>query len=482
MHHTAEVIENGGTCLAEAVERAGFRLTEGKADLLAIRAENPVPGIILQGLLTRCRPDAVLLILPAEDTAVQVFLTETLPVLTACMYRAWWQQMAMAEPEQNALFAVGVRRGRGFALFRFPVAMTVPGGAALRWRWMWLMEEIALSIREAMQGKPLRESREERFFGLISRYFRVVVPAQAVETAPPDVLLTNANGTRRRYGTIFSAMGEIGEGRIREACRELKARSRDEGCILMASAPVDDVVKVICEAEYAVTVWDLANLLYLMQELPDLRGELEQLLGYDLTKIDPRMPCPRLNRPLLPPRSPVADWRERFARLPTGLKHATAYERLCTDALQALLADCLELWEEQVRVNGGSGRIDLLCRISINEQQDFFETLRRSMNSRYVVFEFKNSRKSATRGAIRQVVEYLNGDALRRVGVIISRRGASENEWLIAGGMFREQKKLILFLTDADLLHMLAMKAQGERHPAEYLSEKLDEWFIRLGK
>ena len=46
----------------------------------------------------------------------------------------------------------------------------------------------------------------------------------------------------------------------------------------------------------------------------------------------------------------------------------------------------------------------------------------------------------------------------------------------------RENGKLILCLSDLDLLKMADIKAQGEKEPADFLSEMLDRLLIHLEK
>lgn len=52
----------------------------------------------------------------------------------------------------------------------------------------------------------------------------------------------------------------------------------------------------------------------------------------------------------------------------------------------------------------------------------------------------------------------------------------------VAKGSLRENGKLILCLSDLDLLKMADIKAQGEKEPADFLSEMLDRLLIHLEK
>lgn len=72
--------------------------------------------------------------------------------------------------------------------------------------------------------------------------------------------------------------------------------------------------------------------------------------------------------------------------------------------------------------------------------------------------------------------------ALRKTAIIISRRGSDDHALQAAKGSLRENGKLILCLSDLDLLKMADIKAQGEKEPADFLSEMLDRLLIHLEK
>ena len=70
---------------------------------------------------------------------------------------------------------------------------------------------------------------------------------------------------------------------------------------------------------------------------------------------------------------------------------------------------------------------------------------------------------------------------MRGVAIIISPNGMDENAEKAVRGVLRDEGKLILSLTDAELVEMLRMKKYGE-DPADFLSDKLDALLIDLEK
>lgn len=160
---------------------------------------------------------------------------------------------------------------------------------------------------------------------------------------------------------------------------------------------------------------------------------------------------------------------------------AAAYEKLCTRTLMRLFADDLTLWKEQARSNDDLFRFDLICKIKRDNHKDFWEMAERYFNSKYIIFEFKNYAGKVTQKEVYTTVRYLYTKAMRGVAFIISPNGMDENAGKAIRGVLRDEGKLVLSVTNDELVHMLQMKEDGE-DPADYLSDKLDELLIDLEK
>ena len=157
------------------------------------------------------------------------------------------------------------------------------------------------------------------------------------------------------------------------------------------------------------------------------------------------------------------------------------YEKLCTRTLMRLFADDLTLWKEQARSNDDLFRFDLICKIKRDNHKDFWEMAERYFSSKYIIFEFKNYSGKVTQKEVYTTVRYLYTKAMRGVAIIISPNGMDENAEKAVRGVLRDEGKLILSLTDAELVEMLRMKKYGE-DPADFLSDKLDALLIDLEK
>ena len=100
-------------------------------------------------------------------------------------------------------------------------------------------------------------------------------------------------------------------------------------------------------------------------------------------------------------------------------------------------------------------------------------------HSYFVVFEFKNYSEEIDQNLIYITEKYLFDAALRNVAFIISRRGFSRSAKFAAEGCLKEHGKLILDVTDDDLIKMLAANSD---EAADLLLVKLEEFLMGISK
>lgn len=90
-----------------------------------------------------------------------------------------------------------------------------------------------------------------------------------------------------------------------------------------------------------------------------------------------------------------------------------------------------------------------------------------------------NYKKEIDQNLIYITEKYLFDAALRNVAVIISRKGFSKAAKFAAEGCLKEHGKLILNVTDEDLIKMLELKSDKA---ADYLLDKLEEFLMGISK
>ena len=229
-------------------------------------------------------------------------------------------------------------------------------------------------------------------------------------------------------------------------------------------------------------VLDIRNLLYMVEGNESLKNRLVSLLPFSVEGVHPEKP--NIGITIRHDEEPKDIWEEYIDRLrkwdPKSEK-SESYEALCCDILQNIFADDLTKWQTQKSSNDGLFRFDAIAKIKRGNNKEFWETSERYYNSKYVVFEYKNYSDKITQAQVYTTVRYLYATALRRVAILISTNGADDHANVAIRGILRDEGKLIIALSNEDLIAMLGMK-QRKEEPADYLSDKLDELLIDLEK
>lgn len=253
--------------------------------------------------------------------------------------------------------------------------------------------------------------------------------------------------------------------------------------MLIINSICDNNIKKKVFDETGVLIFDLRNILYFIDIESNLYRDLLGILEFSISDVEPEKTIVDLFRSNTKTKKDLKklDWAKKFVDVEKGKKSFRQYEELCVDALKLVLSDYLDIWEKQQNSSDDLFRFDLICKIKKNIDDDFFTTLNRYFNTKYVVFEFKNYNEKITQREIYTTEKYLYDKALRNVAIIVSREGVSESADKAIKGSLREQGKLIISLTDSDLLDMIDMYYKGE-NAADYLSSKLDKLLIELEK
>lgn len=272
-------------------------------------------------------------------------------------------------------------------------------------------------------------------------------------------------------------------GNILRICQQLSIKDLDtqDSFILIVGNIVKKEIKQKCRDEYGIFIWDIANVLFLFDEFPNIKNEFVALLNYTINEIEPEEPVPNMIEGTHD-ETGGNNLYKRLEHIKPGVKEFQSYEKVCIEILKEVFGESLTLWAEQRKSNQGLYRFDLCCKIKHGENQEFFDTVKRYFNTKYIVFEFKNYAELITPKEIYSTEKYLYKTALRCVAIIIARKGASERALTAARGCLRENGKLILCLSDEDLIQMMDIKLKEQRKPAEYLSDMLDDMLINLEK
>jgi hypothetical protein len=258
---------------------------------------------------------------------------------------------------------------------------------------------------------------------------------------------------------------------------------------LLVSSEVSEPERVRIQVETGISIGDRNDLIrWATTYAPDALDRLTALLGLRSEELayGPGIDLPDflgidLPKPVSPqePQRTGHDLCEQIRRLPAGRDHWQGYERLATEALRFLFADSLLLWSDQVTTDDGLNRYDLICRLT--PAKEFWRFAMDHLNSRYVVFEFKNYDGPIRQNQVLTTEKYLFEKGLRSLAVIVCRVGATEQAAKMMRGAMRESGKLMLALTDDDVCAMLHMEDRGE-DATDYLFALADEFLVTLSR
>ena len=272
------------------------------------------------------------------------------------------------------------------------------------------------------------------------------------------------------------------EKNIERACAYLVSLKSKEDLILVVGNIVSKEIIEKYFEKYKIHIWTLSNILWLFEEYPDIKNEFISLLTYSVDDLKLEKPCHSLFQEQRNIKN-EGTWKSKLLAIKPGKgERSKEYEDICIEILKNVLGEYLGLWKVQESSNNGLYRFDLCCKIKNGVNQDFFDTIKNYFNTKYIVFEFKNYEKEISQKEIYTTEKYLYEKALRRVAIIISRKGASKNALSAARGCLRENGKLIMCLSDQDLIELINIKEKEEQPTAEFFEVMLDDLLIQLEK
>ena len=303
-------------------------------------------------------------------------------------------------------------------------------------------------------------------------------------------ILANINNTNYLIEVKFSRTNRIPSSSLFDIACRLTTLADSDSDIVNPSVPVlvigaqinPDIRKRI--EDIGVIVIDIENLLFLVQNNEVLKSDLLSILDFSVDDLLPKEPrvliFSKQNNFITPPKNQGEILKERICNWKNSNGN-TAYETLCFETLNYLFDNELSLWHKQQTSNAELYRFDLICKIKDGNVSGLWSTILQCFNSKYIIFEFKNYTDEITQKEIYTTDKYLYLKALRGVAILVSCKGASMNANKAIRGTLRENGKLILSISNQDLVKMIDIKI-NKGIPADYLYSKFDELLIDLEK
>lgn len=275
---------------------------------------------------------------------------------------------------------------------------------------------------------------------------------------------------------------------LQSAAAQLVRKQREariaKGMLIVACS-IDPELRDALESNYGLVVVDRADIFNWVRKAPAVADELTAMLEISdtPTKIGSRdisesLHASRTTTVELPPADTQGTTLcSELRQLKRGKASWASYEKLCDRILRYLFPNDLHGWHAQKRTDDGLSRFDYVCRVRATT--DFWKFLIDHLDSRYVLFEFKNYSGEIKQGQVLTTEKYLLEKALRRVAIIFCRAGADKGATTMMQGAMREHGKLMLIIDDEKVCKMLQMKERGE-DPSDLLFEAADDFLLAL--
>jgi hypothetical protein len=306
-----------------------------------------------------------------------------------------------------------------------------------------------------------------------------------------DLLVKKNNttwATEIKYYKTHRAQLTLLSNAAQQIRREMDKNPKLSG-MLIVSCIITAGQREHLKQEYRIVVLDRQLLLHLASDSPEITDKLNALFEinpddlsitveqyYDLAA-DISTP-PDTERPP-PPSADITGTNlcKELRAIKPGKSAWSDYEAKCREILEYLFKDHLSGWKEQQRTDDDLNRFDFVCRIK--PSTEFWNFILQHLHSRYILFEFKNYAKPIKQGQVLTTEKYLLEKCLRKVAIMITRKGAQESAIKMTQGAMRETGKLIIILDDEKICKMLHMKQNGS-DPTDYLFDITDEFLLSL--
>lgn len=253
--------------------------------------------------------------------------------------------------------------------------------------------------------------------------------------------------------------------------------------IMVVASKVDKQLKEEIFNETQIEVWDISNLLYLCSNSQNLMQKLSLYIPFPIFDIKLEEPIQYCKEKRIDTELKPKSQYEKFEKLLNQCKTGKIqnedrkYEIICTKIIKYLFETEFFQMSTQHKTGDNLFRMDMIC--SLKGTTEFWKFLMQFFNTKFVIFEYKNYSEELPQNLIVITSKYLFPAALRNVAFIVSRYGLNKNAERIAISQIKDEKKLIVSLTDEDLLAMVALKEKGEE-PSDYLLEKVENLLMSL--
>lgn len=238
--------------------------------------------------------------------------------------------------------------------------------------------------------------------------------------------------------------------------------------IIVVRCPMTLAAKNWAEQQFDLRVWDSHVLREKATPFPDL---LQKLIKH----FECEYPQDRSDAKAVSERELLQE--ELKKHIDNNTLTPTEYEKLCLLVFKHIFDPYLYGFEQQAETSDGGNRYDFICRILPGNS--FWDSLRQDFRTKAILFECKNYEKEIGPDQVYSTERYLFTGALRTVCLLVSRLGPNAGAIRAAQGAMRESGKLLILLSNQDLIDMLQLKTQ-DGGPEGFLDKRIWDFVVSL--
>ena len=310
------------------------------------------------------------------------------------------------------------------------------------------------------------ESFVADYLGVVERWVQL---RQHVQLAgfSVDIVGRDPQGNSYLVEVKHTAVLEV-DSLIRESRRrdELKSQAPGSSYRVVCSGTLTPKARAYAQL-FGLHVTDGAAL------LAGLSGELRTRWGHVVTP----PPSKKSDQSSPPPQSPAASLRQALTAIPKSRAGFIAYQEWVRDVFEYLFEPPLGPKHYESEDASGRNRRDLILQNWA--ESGFWAQLRSEYRAAQVVVDAKNYAQPLSKRPVLDLAHYLKPYGTGLFGILVSPEGsgpaadhAMREEWI--GG-----QRLILSLSNEDVLLMISMKERGER-PEELLRQRIGAFRLAL--
>jgi len=266
--------------------------------------------------------------------------------------------------------------------------------------------------------------------------------------------------------------GSVNVIRQLEAAFDGDATSPTVMC-LITSGDVTSIGKHVALGNDKIRVWDRPVLDLLIHRHLEAIAPFFPQYADAISRLDALDEVTAQAKPVTPSR--LSEFTEALQNCRTGKTHFARYEAIGTEMWDYLFASVLQRTERQARTRDKVQRRDVLFKNW--RSAPFWRRMGDKLGADFVTVDFKNYKEPIDGGVIAEVSKYAN-EAIGRFVIVVSRRGADNGVLDAQIRTFRDDRTMVVVVSDVQMLEMVERKERGVP-PEDVLEDLVDTLLIR---